>query len=391
MDVVWPPDDQQARLLAQLTTLIERGGAGHLLDGAVARSDDEDFPEPWRPTAVALARVIYRVLWLAHVDLDVALDDGRTADDDAAMLRQSDLTWTETVDGTAHFAVDAIGNDNVAGLVCHEVGRAYAAWLTQGQPYRDEPAEPPSAALGSVAAVYLGLGVVATNAALYERVAGKIVGQMTVTERDQVAAGGLSPAELVYLLAVQATLRDAPIAAHATLRPELRAHLETMTLALVPHRDALAARLGVDLAAPRTALARDLAPTLVADDAYPEPEHRLRHAHLRTYRVRHVPWRAGVVLGAFAGVGAAMAAALVLQQYTTGPVLAWCSAIGALFGGVRGALRGADRCARCVTVLPLAVDTCGGCGGRIAGRLAHAGHLHRRELELDEPDEPAQV
>ena len=326
--IAWPPAGAQSELLTRLAALIERGGAAHFLDAPVVRADDRDFPEPWRPTAAAVERLLVRLLWLAHVDLDVAIDDLRRFETSDKMLRRSAIAWLATDDGVAHFQIEAIGNDDVAGLLCHQVGLAYAGWLAGAAAYRDAAPAPPSERDGSIAAIYLGLGVVATNAALYNRVASKLVGQMSVSETDVVEVGGLAPAEAIYLLAIQAVVRGAPIDAHATLREDLRAGLTAAIATLRPHRDAIAAYLGVDLATARPPLARDPAPPAIATTR-PEPAPSGRFAGERTYRVGEHEGNLRAGLGAGVGILAAALAnaalapsGLVLLATLSAPILA---------------------------------------------------------------------
>lgn len=383
MDGNWPPTGEQAHLLDTLASLIERGGAGHFLDAPVVRADERDFPERWTATAVALERVLLRLFWMAHVDLDVALDDRRIADTSGAMLRRSEVEWIENVDGVAHFQIDEIGNDNVAGLLSHEVGRAFTAWIAQASPYRDVESAAPSLRDGTIAAIYLGLGVVVTNASLYNRVASKTVGRLAVSETEIVQTGGLAPAASVYLLAVQAVLRTGPIAAHAGLRSDFRDLLQEMIAALEPHRAALAEHLGLDLAAARPALERDPAPPTVREGSRPEPDLRQRAAGMRTYRVRQ-----SRSLGhAATGFGVSMLVMIVgISVLGQGLAQALLVMVGAttIAGGVIGGRRGDDRCARCRAVIADDAATCPGCGATVAGRIRSAIELHERELEHDD-------
>jgi hypothetical protein len=383
-------------LVDRLGVLIERAGAGHVLDAPVVRADAHDFPETWAPTAAALERLILRTLWLAHVDLDVAIDDLREGvAPSGKMLQRSAIAWTETADGIARFEVGEIGNDDVAGLISHEVGRAFAAWLADAAPYRDGPAEPPSTRDGSIAAVYLGLGVLAANSSTYNRTAGTLVGNLAMSEWEVVVTGGLAAAEIIYLLAVQAVLRGGEIAAHATLRRDLRERLHDAIAALGPHRDELATRLGVDLDAPRPALERDAAPPTVRDEDRPEPDRRRVNAGERTFRVGHSRALARGVLGLGLGF-ATLVAVMIVGDTVAGPhhgtidFVPWgLVAIGAVIApGVVGFVTGRrvriDQCARCDAIVPAAAAACPRCGAAIAGRIKHRNLRLAAEEALDE-------
>lgn len=409
----WPPDDTESELLTRLALLVERGGAAHFLDIPVACADQRDFPDPWELTATAVERLLLRLLWLAYVDLDVALEDARRPELEEKLLPRSEIEWLETSDGVAHFHLERIGNDNVAGLLAHEVGKAFLAWLDGASPYRGEAAEPPTAREGTIAAVYLGLGVVAANAAQYARTAGVLRGQMSVSESEVVVTGGLTPSELIYLLAVQAVLRGPGsgqkrlgIPAHATLTNHLRERLEGEIAALAPHRDELAARLGLDLAAPRPALEREAAPGIGVER--PEPELRERSAGLRTFRVSvHRMWvrgAAGFGLGILPMFVAAIVLGIVNGQreqplllpdllpmpllllLILGPI-----ALGTLAGAINGLRTRWDVCAdpECRQIIPEATALCPGCGATVAGRIAHANERLEAEERIEAEERAA--
>ena len=373
---LWPPTGAQSELLARLALLIERGGAAHFLDTPVVRTDARDFPEPWQPTAVAVERLLVRLLWLTHVDLDVALDDRRRYDVRGLMIRRSDISWVATAEGVAHFQIDAIGNDDVAGLLCHEVGLAYAAWLDCAAAYRGTPT-PPSARDGSIAAIYLGLGVIATNAALYNMVAGKMEGQMSVTETQVIQIGGLAPAEAIYLLAIQAVVRDRAIDAHSMLRADLRAGVARAEQGLRPYRAAIAAHLGLDLAAPRAPLERDPSPPVVALTRA-EPSKTTRFVGERTYRLASTDANAHIAVGA---LGGALTGGAIFALSGQPLVLIATIVIPMIAGAIIGAGKKFDRCVRCAVIIPAAANDCPGCGATVAGRLRNAGEFAARELE----------
>lgn len=387
MDVTWPPSGAQAVLLGQLAELIERGGVAHLLDAPVVRMDTRDFPEPWQPTLAAVERLLARLFWHAHVDLDVTVDDLRGEAEPGKLLSRSEISWIQTKDGVAEFQCDAIGNDNVAGALCHEVGRAYLAWMAAATPYRDDRG-PPSERAGSIAAIYLGLGVLAANAAEYRRTAGEIRGRTAVTEWDVVMTGGLSTPEALYLLAAQRVLIGAPVDAHTTLRGELREQLAAMVDALAPHRAALAEHLAIDLAAPRPPLARDPAPAAVSDDQRPEPDRKQRFAGARTYRTPEHRMESRMFFGLVLGIGAAVLLGAIAGAGAL-PLWVYFGVVGAITaaGGVIGLRTFRDRCywGKCLAILPRTATACPGCGATIAGRLEdHRDELARQAEEEDE-------
>lgn len=381
--IAWPPEGEDAVLLATLAGIIERGGAARFLDVRVVAADARDFPERWKPTGAAVERLLARLLWHAHVDLDVAIDDVRTdAGDTGDMLRRSTIEWLGNADGAAQFHLEHIGNDDVAGLLVHEIGRAYLAWIAAGDPYRGE-AHDPTIVEGSVAAIYLGLGVLAVNSATHRRQAGEILGNYARWETDVVVRGGLSTRAAVYLLAVQAVARDHEAAAFESIDARPRALLREMIDELRPHRAALLERLGVDPQAPRPVLERDPAPVMVTDADRPEPRLAMSNLGRPVFRVPHRQ-RAGYgIAGVFAG-GVLLAvigpAATTLSPLVLVAALAAAGGAGALVGNTRRY----DLCATCERIIPPAVTTCPGCGGTIRGSIKHRDLRLDREQELED-------
>lgn len=104
----------------------------------------------------------------------------------------------------------------LVGVLCHEAAGAWVAIQQHsersGGPFREDPVEQAndeaSRAKASEAAVYLGFGVPATNAADSTRHTGSLEGTVVTTSWGVTSAGGLSVQSMVYLLAVQAAVRD---------------------------------------------------------------------------------------------------------------------------------------------------------------------------------------
>jgi hypothetical protein len=85
-------------------------------------------------------------------------------------VRRTQLELLRADEGRVELVVSSIGNDDVAGIVAHEIGRAYIARLASGgHPFRTMEDGLPGAADGSLATIALGLGVVAANAAHHVR------------------------------------------------------------------------------------------------------------------------------------------------------------------------------------------------------------------------------
>ena len=98
-----------------------------------------------------------------------------------------------------------------------------------------ETAEVESRAIDATT-VYLGLGIVTTNAAYRYRSEGEIRGQTAITRWSHTELGALSPQAMAYLLALQLVARDAPSserrAVARVLETNQASYLEAATRAL---------------------------------------------------------------------------------------------------------------------------------------------------------------
>src|SRR5262249_49728938 len=107
--------------------------------------------------------------------------------------------------------------------------------------FRSTEEELPSLAIGSLATIYLGLGVLAANAAHHDRTAGR--GRLQSHHMAQ--AGGLVWQDLAFLLAVQATVRDDVLEALDTLYPSQAELVQTWRDVLDDHELELVALLAL--------------------------------------------------------------------------------------------------------------------------------------------------
>jgi hypothetical protein len=420
------PDRNEAeRLLAELAFLIEAGGHERFTVRRVVAPNPRDFPEPWVPTADGVRHLLRRLFWHGDLDLAVQVDDLRGAPGGDG-LTSTEILFCGIDDGKATFELHTIGNDDVLGILCHVTGAAHAAAVRPpDHPFRggERPdTQEEGARCGSIAAVYLGLGVPAANAAQYQRTWSAWKVQYASHETQIDSAGGLPSTSLAFLLAVQATVRGEEIAAHRALYPNQAADTAAWREALAGQGDALRRRLGVpppstwqaasdahapyeeedhdgdDLdgdgdadhdAAPDSALAltgaQDLARLGDAGVTLAEDQRRLRRFNVgrRVYRVRHArAWSRGLLLS-----GPALAGAMI----ATGSVpIAVAASIAGVVGGMAWGRRSLwFQCsdARCRSHLQRTDERCPLCGGTVAAEIGDADE----RLELDEQFEQAEA
>ena len=378
----WPLSTHHDELVRELARFIALGGAWRFARGPVIAARAESFPEPWRESRDALAQVVGRVAWYAHLDIAIVLDDLRQPRAQRRdLLRDTNLALVRAEQDRIELALSAIGNDDVAGIASHVIGRAFATLgASEAHPFRRSDDGLATPALGSLATVYLGLGVLAANAALHDRSAAQTVGNRGIHAHQIAQAGGVPWQDLAFLLAVQATVRDDVLAALDTLRESQAQLVAAWREVLDDHEAELAAMLAlgdVDAEAPPARAPEPRAATVRAEHA----ERDLGRANLGR-RVFRMP--GGSKAGQYGVVGlvAAPLAVAVLGVSTLGVGVAMAPAFIAAFVGLR---RKVFRCASCNALLARDATECRACGGTVAGDVRSAIDRLDAEDALDEP------
>ena len=370
-----PDPETREHLLATLAELVARGGAAPLLTAPVAPGP-RAFPEPWAKTAGGVQILAQRLLWHAGIERAVTIDDHSAG---APPTERKPATRVELVAvhrDRVELVLGFVGDDDVVGTLAHEVGTIHAALHRPDDvdPYRS--AERPVIEIdpeldperGSIATVYLGLGVLAANAAYqqYSR-AGRFNGGYVPLEYDVLRAGALPMSALAFLVAVQAVVRgdDVP---PGGLRPPQRDEVASWMKALAGQAGALRDRLGIAQGAqgmPRPTIDEVFA--LPVHDA-PEPE----RVAFRWQTHRGV----GMIAGAIAGVGVAFALARGVA-----PIVALG---GATIGHVLGRRVRAPRCSACASIVRGDAKSCPRCGAMLRGEIAHLGERLEAEERLED-------
>lgn len=398
-----PAPARREQLLGMLAELIARGGPGRFVASPIAPGRHA-FPDPWRATRGGVHALLRRLAVHADLAVTITLTDDRLgappterkpetrvglvqvrrarspsagAITDAALAHDASARPPGPGDQLG-FRIEFLGEDDVAGTLAHELGVAYAALHRPDvlDPYRlGEQVELEVDAerdheRGSVAAVYLGLGVLAANAAFqeYSR-AGRFNGGYSPLEYDVLRAGYLSMSELAFLLAVQAVAcgRPVPAGLSAPQRDEVIAWMA----ALERDAPALRDRLGLPAELPSEVRPAAVAFTDIdlADDA-PAPQ-------LVAFRWRTNRGGVGFVAGAVLGMGVAM----LLAGNQLAPLLV----LGAAGGGhLVGRRVRVPRCSACANVVAPSASTCPRCGAALRGDIARLADRLEAEEGLDD-------
>jgi hypothetical protein len=201
-----PPLDARESLLERMSELVGLRGWEHFILAPLIEPDARYFPEPWKPTAAGVRLLSRRLLTyadLGQLEAQVTLFDEFQGEGDA-------VAWFAGIEGKRCIfgaRVDQLKmDDTIVGAMCHEVAHAYRTHhRVQDAPraYEEEQTD--------LTTVYLGFGILTLNNTYLHR--SRAFGASGTGLSVSVSgAGYLSTQSMAFLLAVQATARQASAA-----------------------------------------------------------------------------------------------------------------------------------------------------------------------------------
>jgi hypothetical protein len=370
-----PDAATREKLLVILGELVARCGEAHLLRSLV-EPGEAAFPEPWAPTRVGVQLLLRRLAWHAGIDREIEIEDLRTGAPPTERKPATRVELVEVRGKTARFALGFVGADDVVGTLAHEVGTLFAVLYRPDDPNPYRSAEAPVLApdpdrdpeRGAVAAVYVGLGVLAANAAYQQySTPGRFNGAYVPHEYDVLRAGAVPLSSMTYLVAVQAVVRgetEPPKGLGSSQRDEVIAWMK----ALAGERAELLARLGVSPSAqPGT---RETPVVFDGHEAVVETAPPRIAFRWQTNR-----GGVGLVAGTVIGMGLAFILSRGLLPVT--------GFGGAAAGHLIGRRVRAPRCSACATVVRSDATRCPRCGASLRGDIATLSERLEAEEDLE--------
>jgi hypothetical protein len=397
-----PPEAAQAYLLRELTSLIVAHGWQPFVSTPLLEPCVDHFPDAWRPDAIGVERLARRLLvyaGLPDLEVDVELFESDLAAEKRAADRPASGGWSHRgtaawfagiEDGRCLFGASTAKlavPDVLAGVMAHEVAHAFRHHHALALSKR-EVEEP----LTDLTTIYLGFGVLTTNASYRYRASGELRAGATRTEWSHQSVGYLPPESMSFLLACQAVARGLPAGEVRRIAGLLEANQAGSFKAACKmlERSELLARLKLPLPAdwPAVPAARPVPFDTTHDPPPPDPAlHQVvasgaQHQGLAVFRVGQT------AAGVFTAVGLALGIPIALLIAVAGSGWGAVFALGGtmLVGRALGKQRGHDRCSEpeCNTVIPDDVSLCPGCGGTVSGRIAHVNDRLAAREELEE-------
>jgi hypothetical protein len=247
-----PSEAAREELLRDLAGLISSRGSATFLGSPIVEPSPRFLPDAWEDDLDSASLLLRRLMLYAGLDLDADL---HLYDREDAAYHPNHIAWFAGIEeGRCRFGLDVHQLDDPQSLVaafCHEIAHAWREHHEVVQEDRDKEEE-----LTDLTTIYLGFGILTTNATDRYQQSGYQEGGYAFTESRFNQAGYLSPQAMSFLFAAQLVARGlAPSRCKAVARQLETNQAEYLTRSvrhLAARREELLAALGLppDVAGP---------------------------------------------------------------------------------------------------------------------------------------------
>ncbi|MBV1859410.1 MAG: hypothetical protein KUG77_13440, partial [Nannocystaceae bacterium] len=344
-----PEESEQAWLLEQTATLIEQAGWELYLTQVLLRPDAKHFPDRWTPDVFGVRRLARRLLLYAGLgslgvsvelfegDHEVQFDVGGRP---SGSRHHGAAAWFAGIeDGVCIFGVEVDQLDDalsVTAAMAHETAHVFRR--VRGLKVEDRDTEE---RLTDLTTVYLGFGLLTTNATSRHRSAGNF----NLHQWSHQSLGYLPPQAMSYLLALWARVRDCSNRKiTSVLESNQAGSFSAASKRIAARLEPTIEQLGLPSREdwPEPYVVEDLAVAIPDDLAAEEAQHRERlerlpeprmndgHPVFRVRRTRRLPFG---VLGAATGAVLGGLMAGTLGDATAVGIAAACSLASVALGG----------------------------------------------------------
>lgn len=194
-------DEEREWLTTEMARLIQHAGLDSYVAAPLVEATDRWFPDEWHPDDAGVVRLGKRVFQHAGLaDVAITAELGTSESGQPLELHEIDAEHV-------HFLVDAELLTDPLTLVAELA--YYAAFAFRVRHDLDSDDVERERQLIDLTTIYLGFGILMTNAAYRYRASGELQGSMAITHWSHDEQGALPAAMMAYALAQQLVARGA--------------------------------------------------------------------------------------------------------------------------------------------------------------------------------------
>lgn len=206
-------DVQREWLTARMAELIERAGVEPYVAAPLVEASDRWFPDEWHPDDAGVARLAKRVFeyaQLADVEVETTLAENGM---------ERGIVVTHTDDKVVRLDVDPRHLGDPLALIAHLTSLAAVVFRVRNE--LEDANHEEERRLVDLTTIYLGFGILTTNAAYRFRKTGELRGYTAITEWSHAVQGALPAEMMAYALATQQIARGASAAELRAIKNQL--------------------------------------------------------------------------------------------------------------------------------------------------------------------------
>lgn len=206
-------DEQRDWLATEMANLIASAGIEPYVAAPLVEATDQWFPDEWHPDDAGVARLAKRVFEHAQLaDVEITTELTKNVGERGIIATHVDANSVR-LDVDPEYLTDPLT------IIAHLVSLAAVVFRVRHE-LEDEDHDN-ERGLIDLTTIYLGFGILTTNAAYRYRASGEMQGSVAITRWSHDVQGTLSADEMAYALATQLVARGAPAAELRAVKRQL--------------------------------------------------------------------------------------------------------------------------------------------------------------------------
>jgi hypothetical protein len=213
-------DIDKGWLATEMAHLIERAGLDSYVAAPLVEANDRWFPDDWHPDDGGVARLAKRVFELAQLG-DVAIETELTSN-----TGERGIIATHVDANSIKLDVDPAYLTDPLTVIAHLVSLAAVVFRVRHE--LEDADHDTERRLVDLTTIYLGFGILTTNAAYRYRASGEMQGNTAITRWSHDVQGALPAEMMAYALATQLVARSATAAELRAVKRQLETNQATV-------------------------------------------------------------------------------------------------------------------------------------------------------------------